>query len=63
MEPVTTANLKSFFQRLSQRYAGPATIYLLGGSALCLFGNPRTTLVICSRPLPFCIWGGTAALS
>jgi hypothetical protein len=44
MEPVTTANLKSFFQRLSQRYAGPATIYLLGGSALCLLGNPRTTL-------------------
>lgn len=44
MEPVTTANLKSFFQRLGQRYTGPARVYLLGGSALCLLGNPRTTL-------------------
>lgn len=44
MEPVTAANLKSFLQRLGERYPGPATIYLLGGSALCLLGSPRTTL-------------------
>jgi hypothetical protein len=44
MEPVTTANLKSFLQHLGERYPGPATIYLLGGSALGLLGSPRTTL-------------------
>jgi hypothetical protein len=44
MEPVTAANLKPFFQRLSERYAGPSKIYLLGGSALCLLGSPRVTL-------------------
>jgi hypothetical protein len=44
MEPITDANLKSLFQRLSQRYSSPARIYLLGGSALCLLGSPRTTL-------------------
>ena len=44
MESVTTANLKSFLQRLGERYPGPATIYLLGGSALCLLGSPRVTL-------------------
>jgi hypothetical protein len=44
MESVTAANLKSFLQRLGERYPGPATIYLLGGSALCLLGSPRVTL-------------------
>ncbi len=44
MEPVTAVNLRSFLQRLGERYPGPATIYLLGGSALCLLGSPRVTL-------------------
>ena len=44
MESVTAAKLKSFLQRLAERYPGPATIYLLGGSALCLLGSPRVTL-------------------
>ena len=44
MEPVTAVNLKSFLQRLGERYPGPATVYLLGGSALCLLGSPRATL-------------------
>ncbi len=43
MEPVTAVNLKSFLQRLGERYSGVATIYLLGGSALCLLGSPRVT--------------------
>lgn len=43
MESVTATNLRTFFQNLSERYSGPATVYLLGGSALCLLGNPRTT--------------------
>ena len=44
MESVTATNLKSFLKRLGERYPGPATIYLLGGSALCLLGSPRVTL-------------------
>ncbi len=44
MEPVTLTNLRSFLQRLGERYSHPATIYLLGGSALCWMGSPRVTL-------------------
>ena len=44
MEPVTVVNLRSFLQRLGERYPGSATIYLLGGSALCLLGSPRVTI-------------------
>ena len=44
MEPITVANLMQFLQRLGERYPGPATLYLLGGSALCLLGSPRTTV-------------------
>ena len=44
MEPITTANLRTFFQSLSERYSGSATVYLLGGSALCLLGSPRATM-------------------
>ncbi len=43
MEPITSAVLHAFFQQLSERYSGEATLYLLGGSALCLLGNPRVT--------------------
>ena len=44
MEPVTSIMLKTFLQRLGERYPNPAEIYLLGGSALCLLGSPRETL-------------------
>ncbi len=44
MEPITAANLRLFLQRLGERYQDPAEIYLLGGGALCLLGNPRVTL-------------------
>jgi hypothetical protein len=40
MEPVTTTNLKLFLQRLGERCSRPATLYLLGGSALCFLGSP-----------------------
>lgn len=46
MEPVTSAVLQAFFERLSERYRGAGELYLLGGSALCLLGNPRETLDI-----------------
>lgn len=44
MEPITSNILHTFLQRLGERYGHPATLYLLGGSALCLLGSPRATL-------------------
>jgi len=46
MEPITTATLRIFFERLGQRLEKPANLYLLGGSALCLLGSSRATLDI-----------------
>jgi hypothetical protein len=42
-EPVTSAAILSFLQRLGERWEAPCTLYLLGGGALCLLGNPRET--------------------
>ncbi len=44
MESVTTKVLLTFFQRFGEQITEPVTIYLLGGSALCLLGSPRETL-------------------
>lgn len=44
MEPVTSDTLHAFLQRLGERYPGTGAFYLLRGSALCLLGNPRTTV-------------------
>jgi hypothetical protein len=44
MEPVTAAALQALMQGLGERCSQPATLYLLGGSALCLLGSPRQTL-------------------
>jgi hypothetical protein len=44
LEPVTLNALQSFLRRLGERYADAGALYLLGGSALCLLGNPRTTV-------------------
>jgi hypothetical protein len=46
MEPVTPETLTKFLTRLRERYPNQATLYLLGGSALLLLGNPRQTLDI-----------------
>lgn len=46
MEAVTLETLRLFLQRLGARYPGSGTFYLLGGSALALLGNPRTTVDI-----------------
>ncbi len=46
MGSLATAEIKAFLRRLSDRYPHPATIYLLGGSALCFLGNPRRTVDI-----------------
>jgi hypothetical protein len=44
MESVTTEVLLTFFQRFGEQITMPVTIYLFGGSALCLLGSPRETL-------------------
>ena len=46
MEPVTLATLQTFLRRLGESFTGTGRLYLLGGSALCFLGNPRTTLDI-----------------
>lgn len=44
MESVTTQALQNFFQHLGSQLTTPASLYLLGGSAMCLLGSPRETL-------------------
>jgi hypothetical protein len=46
MGSLATDDIEEFLQRLGDRYLHPATIYLLGGSALCFLGNPRRTVDI-----------------
>lgn len=46
MGDIVAAEILDFLQRLGERYQGSGTIFLLGGSALCLLGNPRRTLDI-----------------
>jgi hypothetical protein len=46
MEPVTPRTLTQFLTQLGASYSNPATLYLLGGSALLLLGSPRQTLDI-----------------
>ncbi|MBI4672666.1 MAG: hypothetical protein HY741_13490 [Chloroflexi bacterium] len=43
---ISTAQLESFLHELGKRYPKPATLYLLGGSALVLLGGSRPTLDI-----------------
>jgi hypothetical protein len=42
-EPVTSAAILLFLQRLGERWQAQSALYLLGGGALCLLGNPRET--------------------
>ena len=46
MESVTQSALQSFLQELGERYPEQGTLCLLGGCALGLLGNPRTTVDI-----------------
>lgn len=43
---ITQAQILDFLKRLGERHPQPATLYLLGGSALVLLGSPRPTLDI-----------------
>jgi hypothetical protein len=43
---IATYEILDFLRRLGERYRGSGTLFLLGGSALCVLGNPRRTLDI-----------------
>jgi len=43
---VVDKEIREFLSQLGERYPKPAKLYLLGGSALCLLGNPRRTVDI-----------------
>ncbi len=44
--PLTATDLDRFLHLLGERFGEEGTLYLIGGSALQLLGNPRTTLDI-----------------
>ncbi len=46
MGRATSGDIRSFLTRLGEIYPHAATVYLLGGGALCLLGSPRQTLDI-----------------
>jgi len=46
MERVTREMIYAFLTELGHRYRKVANLYLIGGGALCLLGNPRPTLDI-----------------
>jgi hypothetical protein len=44
MRTLTADDIRTFLKQLGARYPHAATLYLLGGSAICLLGNPRPTV-------------------
>jgi len=46
MGSLAKEEIQHFLQKLGERFRQPAKIYLLGGSALCFWGNPRRTVDI-----------------
>jgi hypothetical protein len=44
MNTITAADIRTFLQKLGERYSRPGILYLLGGGAICLLGNPRPTV-------------------
>lgn len=40
---LAATEIKHFLECLAERYPEPSTLYLLGGSGLCLLGSPRRT--------------------
>ena len=43
MEPVSVKAIELFLEKLGKDFQHPADLYLLGGTALLLLGNPRVT--------------------
>ena len=46
MAEIAVSQIRALLTEIGQRYQQPATLLLLGGSALCLLGSPRPTLDI-----------------
>lgn len=46
MVEIGSPEIQDFLQQLGARYPGTGSLYLLGGSALCLLGSARRTLDI-----------------
>lgn len=46
MAEIAVSQIRTLLTEVGQRYHQPATLLLLGGSALCLLGSPRPTLDI-----------------
>ncbi len=46
MGSVAPDRIHAFLEALGQHFPQPATLFLLGGSALCMLGSPRPTLDI-----------------
>ncbi len=44
MSTLTADDVRTFLKKLSERYTQPGTLYILGGAAVCLLGNPRPTV-------------------
>ena len=46
MGDLSKSQIRVFLEKLGEEYTQPATLFLLGGSALCLLGSSRPTLDI-----------------
>lgn len=44
MNTITADDIRTFLKKLGERYPHSGTLYLLGGGAICLLGNPRPTV-------------------
>ena len=44
MEGLAVQEVRIFLKHLGEVYDAPAALYLIGGGALCLLGNPRRTV-------------------
>ncbi len=44
MDSLAVQEVQNFLKHLGAVYDTPTTLYLIGGGALCLLGNPRRTL-------------------
>jgi hypothetical protein len=44
MGDLVLERMRAFLSRLAECYTEPASLFLLGGSALLMLGSPRTTL-------------------
>ncbi len=44
MNTITADDVRTFLKKVGERYSRPGTLYVLGGAAVGLLGNPRPTV-------------------